>query len=56
MSLSGIRKRIKTGTWTMSDGRDRSLSRCETLPSKASPHTLTRLGVELVRIRQNKEN
>ncbi len=29
---------------------------CETLPSKASPYTLTRLGVELVRIRQNKEN
>ena len=27
MSLSGIRKRIRTGTWTMSDGRDRSLSR-----------------------------
>ncbi len=29
---------------------------CETLPSKASPHTLTRLGVELVQIRQNREN
>ncbi len=27
ISLLGIRRRIKTGTWTMSDGRDRSLSR-----------------------------
>jgi hypothetical protein len=29
---------------------------CETLPSKESPHTLTRLGVGLTRHRQNRRD
>jgi hypothetical protein len=30
--------------------------KCETLPSKALPHTLTRLGVGLAWVRRNREN